>query len=57
MQAEMKAPAAGLVRNVTSVIIATTLVLFIAFIYVFSQTNFFSEPSIERSAKTMQPLR
>lgn len=57
MQAELKAPPASLVRNVTSVIAVTTVVLFIVFLYVFNRTSFFSEPSIDRSAKTMQPLR
>jgi hypothetical protein len=57
MRAEMKSPGANLMRNVTSVIIATTLVLFIAFLYVFNRTTFFSEPSIERTMKAVQPPR
>ena len=57
MQVEIKSPGAISLRNVTSVILATVLLLFVAFLYVFSQTTFFGQPSVDRTVRSVQTPR
>ena len=57
MQVEIKSPGAISLRNVTSVILATVLLLFVAFLYVFSQTTFFGQPSVYCTVRSVQTPR
>ncbi len=41
-------------RNLLSLGLAVALLVFAGFVYVFSQTSFFSAPSIDRSAPQVQ---
>ena len=51
-----RCPQPILSRNLASVIIAATLVLFVAFLYMFNRTIFFGEHSINRTVTKQQSM-
>ena len=42
-------------RYATSLIVATLLILFAGFLYVFNRTTFFGEPSVDRTTTGTRP--